>query len=309
MSALSSFRQTTLRRRVALQGVGVHSAKLVGIALLPAPADTGIVFRRAAEGTGIPAGFRSVSATDLCTTLASGGEHVATVEHLLAALSALEVDNVIVEADAGELPVMDGSSAPFVDAIEAAGVTALAAPRTYIRVVRPIRIEIGRSYAEFTPYDGRRLEVEIDFEHELVGRQAYYTDISPAIFAAELAPARTFGFMSDVRRLWDRGLALGASLANTVVVGDDAVLNPEGLRFGDEFVRHKALDALGDLALAGAPILGCYRSYRGGHKLNVAMLEALFAQRDAWVYAERGPRESVRSELPIGAAMLSSGAP
>ncbi len=291
--------QTTLRRPAALAGVGVHSGQVVGIVLRPAPADAGIRFvRRTATGgeCSIPALFGSVAATDLCTTLSAHGGSIATVEHLLAALSAMEVDNAIIEADAAELPVMDGSAAPFVRAITDAGVETLPVARTCIRVVRPVRVEMGRSFAELRPYDGRRVEVEIDFDSPVIGRQAYYTDVTPGLFAAELAAARTFGFLADVQKLRERGLALGASMENAIVVGDEQVLNPEGLRFEDEFVRHKAMDAVGDLALAGAPILGCYRSYRGGHRLNVMMLEALFAQRDAWVYAEAPElRESGRT--------------
>ncbi len=308
MTAVSGL-QTTVRRRVALEGVGVHSGRVVSIAIHPAPADAGIRFvRRAASGEcSIPALFGSVAATDLCTTLSSQGETIATVEHLLAALSAMEIDNAIIEASDVELPVMDGSAAPFVRALADAGVEVLPVVRTYVRVIRPVRVEMGRSFAELRPYDGRRVEVEIDFDNPVIGRQAYFTDITPEIFAAELAAARTFGFLADVQRLWDRGLALGASLENSVVVGDSHVLNPEGLRFADEFVRHKAMDAVGDLALAGAPILGCYRSYRGGHKLNVMMLEALFAQRDAWVYAEAAEAaEPALALRPVSAPAFSA---
>ena len=182
---------------------------------------------------------------------------------------------------------MDGSAAPFVAAIQQAGIVALAESRRYIQVLKPVRVVKGDSYGELRPYlRGLRIETEIEFDHPLIGRQGFAVDVEPDSFRRDLARARTFGFMRDVAKLWGAGYARGASIDNTVVITDDRVLNPEGVRYADEFVRHKAVDAIGDLALSGAPLIGAYRSVRGGHKLNHAVLTALFADRSAWTYVE-----------------------
>lgn len=261
--------------------------------LVPADANTGIVFNvsdPASPGktVDLPANISTVGATDLCTVLGSmGSAHVATIEHLMAALRALNVDNVIVELDGNEVPVMDGSSFVFVEAIRSVGLASLSAPRCYIRVNKPVRVDMGASWGEFVPYEGTRFEVEIDFECEAIGRQKFASDITEDVFCNDLSRARTFGFMKDVERLWAAGFALGSSLENSVVIGDDNnIINPEGLRYKQEFVRHKTLDAIGDLALAGVPIIGCYRSYRGGHKLNAMVLSALMSDSSAFDFVE-----------------------
>ena len=218
---------------------------------------------------------------------------------MLAALSGLGVDNAIVEIDGPEVPIMDGSAAPFVAAIEQVGITTLSAPRRYIRILKPIRVARGDSFGELRPYPrGFRLEVEIAFDNPLIGRQAMTFDVTPTSFRKEVARARTFGFMRDVTKLWSAGYALGATFENTIVVSEDRVLNAEGLRFGDEFVRHKALDAIGDLALAGLPLIGAYRSVRGGHKLNHAVLSALMADPTAWTIVDAG-RFSSQAVHPV----------
>jgi UDP-3-O-[3-hydroxymyristoyl] N-acetylglucosamine deacetylase len=284
--------QTTIAERIEFTGLGVHSGKPVTMALCPAEANTGILFSVTCPRTGksqdIPANITAVGATDLCTVLGNPASiHIATVEHLMAALRALNVDNVIVEVDSNEVPVMDGSSSEFVEAILGAGIIFLAAMRCYIRVKKPIRVDMGASWGEFVPYDGTRYEVEINFDSAVIGRQSFCSDLNAEIFRRELSRARTFGFMKDVERLWAAGFALGSSLENSVVIGDDnRIVNPEGLRYRDEFVRHKALDAVGDLALAGAPFIGCYRSYRGGHKLNSLVLKALLSDRSAFDFVE-----------------------
>ncbi|MEP4342035.1 MAG: UDP-3-O-acyl-N-acetylglucosamine deacetylase, partial [Lentilitoribacter sp.] len=212
---------------------------------------------------------------------------VATVEHLMAALYAMGIDNIIVEIDGGEVPIMDGSSALFVELIEATGVLKLEERRRYIRVKKAVRAEMGGSWAEFTPHEGTRFEIDIDFSSPTIGRQSWCGEVTADSFKRELSRARTFGFMRDVEFLWASGHALGSSLENSVVIGeDDKVINMEGLRFEDEFVRHKTLDAVGDLALAGAQFIGCYRSYRGGHKLNAIALRKLLAQQDAYEIVE-----------------------
>ena len=292
--------QTTLKSRVSLTGVGVHSGKPVSIHFNPADPDTGVVFHKVGgefDGAEIGANALAIGGTDLCTMLGDPmGAHVATVEHLMAALLGLGIDNVLIEIDGSEVPILDGSAAGFVDAIDQAGVEPLAVKRRYIRVVKPVRIENGASWAEFRPYDGTRFEIEIDFESPAIGRQAFASDINPAAFRRELSRARTFGFLKDVERLWAAGYALGSSLENSVVIGEDhRVINMEGLRYTDEFVRHKTLDAMGDLALAGARFIGCFRSYRGGHKLNAAALRRLLSDQSAFEIVETIRRERGRS--------------
>jgi UDP-3-O-[3-hydroxymyristoyl] N-acetylglucosamine deacetylase len=304
--------QTTLRNRATVSGVGVHSGQQVAVTLHPAEADTGIYFYRANLGDGreheVPADFRHVRATDLCTTVGADGISVATVEHLMATLRALEIDNAMVEIDGPEIPVMDGSAEAFVDAVEQAGITRLGPRRRYIRIEKPVRVQLGPSFAEFRPHDGMRVEVEIEFANPLIGSQSFAMEVNPANFRKHVARARTFGFLADVEQLWARGLCLGGSLENAVVVADDRILNPDGLRFPDEFVRHKTLDAIGDLALASLPILGSYRSHRGGHRLNVTALTALFADQTAWSLVEAtAPREAREtSPHPDLAAALSA---
>src|SRR5208337_5144129 len=234
----------------------------------------------------------------LCTMLsAADGTTVATVEHLLAALRGLGVDNAGIEVDGNEVPIMDGSAEPFVDAIEEIGLRDLDEPRRYIKVLRPVQVKEDGCIGEIFPYNGFRLDVEIDFKSEFIGRQRLDLDVTPSSFK-KICRARTFGFLKDVKQLWAAGRALGSSLDNTVVIGDDRIVNPEGLRYTDEFVRHKTLDAVGDLALAGAPILGLYRSYRGGHKLNSKVLHALYANRDAWTVVEMEKTPAHRHVAP-----------
>jgi UDP-3-O-[3-hydroxymyristoyl] N-acetylglucosamine deacetylase len=222
------------------------------------------------------------------------GASVATVEHLLAALRGLGVDNAVIEIDSPEVPIMDGSAGQFVEAIDEVGLAELEAPRRYLKILKRVSVEEAGAYGELVPYNGFHLDVEIDFDTPLIGTQRIELELNPGSFRRDLARARTFGFMKDVERLWAAGLALGASLDNTVAIGDDRVINREGLRFPDEFVRHKALDAVGDLALAGAPILGAFRSHRGGHRLNALVLKALFADAEAWTMVEAPRYREIR---------------
>jgi UDP-3-O-[3-hydroxymyristoyl] N-acetylglucosamine deacetylase len=302
---MRTHQQTTLKGSVALSGIGVHSGNPVEITLRPAPANHGIAFLRTGVSTGndriIKAHHACVSATELCTVIGdveTGA--VATIEHLMSAFYGLGVDNALVEIDGPEMPILDGSARPFVEAIDTVGLAACGAPKRWIKVLRPVRIEIGRAFAELRPIDrGFRLDVEIDFESPVIGRSRKAMDLTPASYRREIAGARTFGMMRDVERYWKAGFALGASLDNTVAVGETAVVNPEGLRFPDEFVRHKFLDAVGDLALAGLPIQGGYRSYCGGHRMNVGVLSALFSDRAnyAIVEAQAPRREGALAEL------------
>jgi UDP-3-O-[3-hydroxymyristoyl] N-acetylglucosamine deacetylase len=284
--------QTTLRNDATVAGIGVHSGLPVTLTLHPAEANSGIVFLRCGPNgqrdRELAANFRAVTATEFATVLGDqNGPAVSTTEHVLAALHGLGIDNVIIEVDGPEVPIMDGSAEPFVAAIDQAGIATLSAPRRSIKVLKPVRVGKNGCYGELRPHGrGLRVETEIEFDHPLIGRQTYAIDVDPITFRRELARARTFGFMRDVAKLWSAGYALGASFENTVVVADSRVLNPEGVRFADEFVRHKAVDAIGDLALAGAPLIGAYRSVRGGHKLNHAVLSALMADRSTWTYVE-----------------------
>jgi UDP-3-O-[3-hydroxymyristoyl] N-acetylglucosamine deacetylase len=288
---LHASRQTTLRDQVTVTGIGVHSGSRVALTLHPAEADTGIVFLRSGGGQPdreLKANYRSVTATEFATVLGDhSGPAISTTEHVLAALRALGIDNAVVEVDGAEVPIMDGSAAPFVAAIDQVGIAIQSAARRYIQVLKPVRVAKNGCYGELRPHSrGLRIEAEIEFDHPLIGRQTLGVDVTPNGFRNDLARARTFGFMRDVAKLWSAGYALGASFENTVVVAEDRILNPEGMRFADEFVRHKAVDAIGDLALAGAPLIGAYRSVRGGHKLNHAVLTALMADSTAWTYVE-----------------------
>ena len=304
-------RQTTVAREIVLTGTGVHSGSPVSIVLHPADMDTGIRFlvvNDSGPAVEIIADVRSVTNTQLCTVLScESGVSVATVEHLLAALRGLCVDNVYVEIDSHEVPIMDGSSGAFVEAIDDAGIRELNAPRKYIKVLKPIRVEEQGCYGELVPHSGFHLDIQIDFDTPVIGRQQMDLEMSPGVFRAELSRARTFGFMRDVERLWAAGRALGASLDNTVAIGEDRVINPEGLRFSNEFVRHKMLDAVGDLALAGAPLLGAFKSVRGGHTLNAAVLQAMFADKDAWavVHAPRVRDSVFHMDLSHGGAVAN----
>ena len=311
-------RQTTLREQVSVSGIGIHSGSPVTVTLHPADAGSGIVFSRSGVNGGrdreLCANYRSVTATEFATVLGDkDGPAVSTTEHVMAALYGLGVDNAVVEVDGPEVPIMDGSAAPFVEAIDQADIVSLSAPRRCIKVLKPVRVSINGCSGELRPYaHGLRIETEIEFDHPLIGRQKFAADVEPYSFRRELAQARTFGFMRDVTRLWSMGYALGASFENTVVVAENRILSTEGMRFSDEFVRHKAVDAIGDLALAGAPLLGAYRSVRGGHKLNHAVVTALMSDASAWTWVEmqepaRRPRLRGHADLAAGFAAAAYG--
>jgi len=304
-------RQTTLRSQATVTGVGVHSGLPASLTLGPAPVDAGLIFVRTGLDEAdreVPAIAASVTATDLATVLGDReGPLVSTAEHVLAALRGMGVDNAIIEVDGPEVPIMDGSAAAFVAAIDQAGIVTQSASRRFIQVLRSVQVAIGDSFGELRPHAaGFRVEVEIDFANPVIGRQNFSLDLNPENFRREVSRARTFGFMNDVARLWSAGFARGASFENTVVLDENRLLNAEGLRFADECARHKALDAIGDLTLAGLPLLGAYRSMRGGHKLNHAVLTALLADRSAWRVVEAEPARRPRSHLEAGAGMVGS---
>lgn len=312
---MKASRQTTLRSPIVITGNGVHGGQPVQMTLHPAPAHNGITFLRTNLANGherlLEARHLAVSATALCTVI--GDEEsgsVATIEHLMAALAGLGVDNVCVEIDGPEVPILDGSSAEYVEAIDSTGLVEQPAWRRVVKVLRPVRVEMGRAFAEMRPFDrGFRLDVEIDFDTAVIGRQRKVLDLTPDAFRTELARARTFGFMSDVEALWKAGFALGASLENTVALGDGRVLNAEGTRWPDEFVRHKMLDAIGDLSLAGGHIQGAYHSFCGGHRLNFMMLEALFADRANYAILDVAPRRDVGHAEAPAAVVAAAFAP
>jgi UDP-3-O-[3-hydroxymyristoyl] N-acetylglucosamine deacetylase len=272
--------QTTIGAPFEFGGVGLHSGEPVRVVVSPASPNAGLVFNRPTPHGSyeIPARHDHVTATELSIVLslrrlrASTESSVASVEHLLAALAGLGVDNAEILVDGPELPALDGSAALFAEAIVQAGIVPLSKPARALAVRKPIRYESGDSWIEFSPGEGLFLDVTIDFEHPAIGRQHFVSAIRPETFRWEIARARTFGFMTDIEKLWRSGLALGASLENTIALSDDRIVNPEGLRFADEFARHKALDLLGGLALLGTPLIGRVRAHRPGHSLLVAAL-------------------------------------
>ncbi len=287
MSDLGIAQQQTLKVAIHCRGVALHSGRRVGMTLLPAPPDSGVSFRRTDRaGVVIRAHWRNAVEQPLCTRLDNGeGLSVATVEHVMAELAGLEVDNAVIELDGPEVPVMDGSAAPFVFLIECAGIVAQDAPRRALKVLKPISVGDGTRSAALTPDDGFSMSFAIDFASDAINRQSITIAIDPDSFKADISRARTFGFLHEVDQMRAAGFARGGSLDNSVVISGDQVLNREGLRYVDEFVRHKVLDALGDLYLAGGPIIGHFHGVRSGHALNRRLLEALFADPAAWCLA------------------------
>jgi UDP-3-O-[3-hydroxymyristoyl] N-acetylglucosamine deacetylase len=276
--------QRTLSRPASCMGIALHSGKKISLAINPAPAGTGIQFRRTdlAGSQPIAARWDNVVDTTMCTTLGEGDVRIATVEHLMAALAGCHVDNAIIEVDGPELPVMDGSAHPFVFLIECAGVIEQDASRPVLEILKPVKVSAGGSTAELSPADIFSVSFEIDFDQSAVLRQEISVNLVNGTFKNEIARARTFGFANEVEQLRAAGLALGGSLDNAVVVDGETVLNEGGLRYSDEFVRHKVLDAVGDLYLAGAPIKGHYKGVRAGHTLTNQLLRTLFAEPGAW---------------------------
>jgi UDP-3-O-[3-hydroxymyristoyl] N-acetylglucosamine deacetylase len=302
-------RQTTLRSQATVTGVGVHSGLPVNLTIGPASVDAGFIFvRTGLDGCDreVRAVADSVIATEFATVLGDRkAPLVSTAEHVLAALRGMGIDNATIEVDGPEVPIMDGSAAAFVAAIDQAGILTQSAARRFIQVVKPVQVPIGDSFGELRPHaSGFRAEVEIDFSNPVIGRQAYSLDLSPERFRREISRARTFGCVNDVARLWSAGFALGASFENSVVFDETRLLNTEGLRYSDECVRHKVLDVIGDLALAGLPLLGAFRSVRGGHKLNHAVLTALLADRTAYRVVEAETARRSRTHAEIGSGMV-----
>jgi len=279
-------RQRTLKNTIRATGVGLHSGEKVYLTLKPAPVDSGIVFCRTdlEPAVNIPARAENVGETTMSTTLINGDVKVDTVEHLLSAMAGLGIDNALVELSAPEVPIMDGSAGPFVFLIQSAGLEEQDAPKRFIRIKREVRVEEGDKYATFLPFDGFKVSFEIDFDHPAFKSrtQIASVDFSSTSFVKEVSRARTFGFMRDIEFLRSHNLALGGSVDNAIVVDEQGVLNEDGLRYEDEFVKHKILDAIGDLYLLGNSLIGEFRGYKSGHALNNRLLRALIEQADAW---------------------------
>ncbi|MFO1400228.1 MAG: UDP-3-O-acyl-N-acetylglucosamine deacetylase [Steroidobacteraceae bacterium] len=297
--------QRTLRNSIRATGVGLHTGRKILMTIQPAPADTGIVFCRTdlPDRAEVPARAGNVGETTLGTTLVAGAARVSTVEHLLSAFAGLGIDNARVELNAPEVPIMDGSAGPFVFLLQSAGIAEQATPKRFTRVKKTVRVEEGDKWAQFDPFEGFRVDFEIEFDHPVFKRrmQRASMDFSTTSFLKEIARARTFGFMRDIETLRARNLALGGTLDNAIVLDDAGVMNEDGLRYEDEFVKHKILDAIGDLYLLGHSLIGAFSGHKSGHGLNNRLLRALLADASAWEEVvfekpEQAPISYVRTE-------------
>jgi UDP-3-O-[3-hydroxymyristoyl] N-acetylglucosamine deacetylase len=279
-------RQRTLKSPIRTSGIGLHGGRKVFISILPAPVNHGIVFRRVdlAPSVDIPASALLIGETTLCSTLVRDGVKVATVEHIMSALAGMGIDNVLVELSSPEIPIMDGSAAPFMYLLQSAGVVEQNLARKFLRILQPVQVGEGDKYARLEPYEGFRLSFGIEFKHPAfkTSAQTATLEFSTANYIREGSRARTFGFMREFELMRSKNLALGASLDNAVALDDYRVVNPDGLRYDDEFVRHKILDAVGDLYLTGHPLLGAYSAYKSGHALNNQLACALLDDAKAW---------------------------
>ena len=301
-------KQRTLKNVIRATGVGLHTGEKVLMTLRPAAADTGIIFRRTDLATPIevPACPENVGDTTLSTTLVKDGVRISTVEHLLSALAGLGIDNAYVDLSAAEVPIMDGSAGPFVFLIQSAGVEEQNAPKRFIRIKRSVQVQDGDKWARFDPFEGFKVAFTIEFDHPLFNRATKQAevDFSTTSFVKEVSRARTFGFMRDIERLREQNLALGGSLDNAIVVDEYRILNEDGLRYEDEFVKHKILDAVGDLYLLGRGLIGAFTGYKAGHALNNRLLRELMADESAWELTSfEQPQESpIACMRPIFAA-------
>ena len=277
--------QQTIRRMVTCSGVGLHTGYPVNLKLRPAPPNTGIVFIRTDDGkpVALSASARNLIPTELCTTISTNGMAVKTVEHVLSALVGLGIDNAFIELDAGEVPVMDGSAAPFVRLIKAAGLELQNARRSFLKIMQPIELIDGNRKIRLEPASHTRITYSIQYDHPLIKRQTYVYHWSVSAFERDIAAARTFGFFNEVQHLWSKGLGKGGSLDNTIILSDEGLLNQSGLRFHDEFVRHKILDLIGDLALLGVPFIGHLIADRAGHALHTQFVQKILDQPEKWI--------------------------
>ena len=276
--------QRTLNKEITCASVGLHTGRKVRMTIKPAGVDAGIVFVRTdlAQHSFIKADMYNVSDTHLATTIGTNGARVSTVEHLLSAFSGMGLDNAIVEVDAPEIPIMDGSALPFVNMLKNVGTKVQGKGRRLLVITQPVSVSDGDGEAMFLPSPGFEITYKIDFHHPLISEQSYHVTFSDVAYEEEICAARTFGFLKDVEYMQAKGLALGGSLKNAVVLTEDKIINKEGLRFPDEFVKHKILDAIGDLSLLGMPIIGHFVAYKSGHKLNNLLLKELLAHEECW---------------------------
>jgi len=295
------FKQRTLKSVIRATGVGLHTGEKVAMTLRPAPANTGIVFRRIDLPAPIDIAADPFKVTDarLCSTLEANGAKVSTVEHLMSAFAGLGIDNAYVDLTGSEVPIMDGSASPFVFLIQSAGIEQQPAPKRFFRIRSAVEVRDGDKWARFEPFDGFKLSFSIEFDHPAFERSAQtaYVDFASTSYVKEVARARTFGFIQDVEALRDSGLALGGSLDNAIVVDEYRVLNAEGLRYGDEFVKHKLLDAIGDLYLIGHPLIGYFSAHKSGHALNNRLLRETLASKDAWEWVTFDREEDAPAAL------------
>jgi len=274
--------QRTIKREVSFEGIGLHTGNHVNVTLKPAPRDSGIVFYRTDKNLTIKADVNAVVDTAFATSLGYNGTKIKTVEHLLATAAGLGIDNLLIELDGSEIPVLDGSSTELIDIILKGGIAKQGKKRPYLRITKPVFFEDGHSEVTALPYEGRKITYRILFNHHLLGEQKLSIELTEENFAKEIAPARTFGFVKDVEYLRANGLAKGGSLENAIILGDNGVLNKSGLRFKDEFVRHKILDFIGDISLIGFPIYGHIVANRAGHSTNVKFVKSLLSATDCW---------------------------
>jgi UDP-3-O-[3-hydroxymyristoyl] N-acetylglucosamine deacetylase len=279
-------KQRTVKHTIRASGIGLHTGEKIFLTLRPAPVDTGIVFVRTdlTPAITLPAQALLVKDTAMATSLVVEETKLSTIEHLMSALAGLGIDNAYIDVTAAEVPIMDGSAGPFVFLIQAAGIEEQEAPKKFARIKQRIEVKEGDKFAAFEPYDGFKVKFTIDFDHPAFAQENCYAEIdfSTTAYVKEVSRARTFGFMRDIEYLRSKNLALGGNMSNAIVVGDEGILNKEGLRYEDEFVRHKMLDAIGDLYLLGMSVLGIYEGYKAGHGLNNQLLRALLEQPDAY---------------------------
>jgi len=295
--------QRTLKAPLRASGIGLHGGRQVHISMLPAPVDTGILFRRVdvTPAVEVPASALLVGEATMCSTLIKDGVKVATVEHIMSALFGMSIDNCIVELSSFEIPILDGSAAPFIYLLQSTGVVAQPAPRRFMRIKRTVQVGEGDKFARIEPYEGYKLSFGIEFKHPAfkASAQTSVLEFTPANYVKEVSRARTFGFMGDFEALRSKNLALGASMDNAVALDKYRVVNPDGLRYDDEFVRHKILDAVGDLYLIGAPLLGAYSAYKSGHALNNQLACAVLKDEAAWEWV------TFAGDQPVAAAVAS----
>lgn len=298
--------QHTLAETISCKGVGLHTGQPVTLTLRPAAPDTGLVFVRheAGQSVSVKASVCNLIPTELCTAISVNGTSIKTIEHILSALVGLEVDNAYVEVDAPEVPVMDGSAAPFVRLIKAAGIVPQNRRQPFLKITKPIEVSDGGRRVRIEPASRSQITYTIRYEHPLIQTQTFTFDWSVSAFEREIAEARTFGFLKEVEALWARGLAKGGTLENTVVLTDQGVMNESGLRFRDEFVRHKVLDLIGDMALLGLPVIGHLVADRSGHALHTRLVETILRQPDCWtlVRAEEPTAAGSAPAKPLAAA-------